>query len=40
MNVLNYLKDNINQMGLITDGRSVQQRHKLKALGIEDFFLK
>lgn len=25
-------------MGLITDGRSITQRNKLKALGIEDFF--
>lgn len=38
MNVLKYLKDNRIPMGLITDGRSVQQRNKLKALGIEEFF--
>lgn len=25
-------------LGLITDGRSVQQRHKIKALGLERFF--
>lgn len=32
------LKANEVKMGLITDGRSITQRNKLKALGIEDMF--
>lgn len=36
--ILNYLKTSVFKIGLITDGRSVQQRSKLKALGLTDFF--
>lgn len=35
---LHNLKKRCVPMGLITDGRSVTQRNKLKALGIEDYF--
>jgi len=37
-NILMYLKQTVYKMGLITDGRSLQQRNKLKALGLADFF--
>ena len=36
---LNYLK-NYGKTGLITDGRSLTQRNKIKALGIDDYFDK
>lgn len=36
--VLNTLKAKGYNLCLLTDGRSIQQRSKLKALGIEDFF--
>lgn len=36
--VLEYLKSNAFRLGLITDGRSVQQRHKIEALGIGTYF--
>ncbi len=35
---LTYLKKNMFKIGLVTDGRSVQQRSKIKALGLECFF--
>ena len=38
--LLSYLKDRNYKLGLITDGRSVSQRNKLKALGIENYFDK
>jgi putative hydrolase of the HAD superfamily len=38
LEVLRYLKDNNIPICLLTDGRSVQQRNKLKALGVLDFF--
>lgn len=37
-NFLNGIKANGNRMALVTDGRSVTQRNKLKALGVENFF--
>ncbi|WP_187477637.1 HAD family hydrolase [Amniculibacterium sp. G2-70] len=37
-NLLKKLKSKGNKLGLITDGRSVTQRNKLKALKIEDLF--
>lgn len=37
-NFLNRIKANGNRMAVITDGRSVTQRNKLKALGVENFF--
>lgn len=38
--VLNHCKSNGYKLGLITDGRSVTQRNKLKALGIENWLDK
>lgn len=38
--LLSFLKDKNYKLGLITDGRSVSQRNKLKALGIENYFDK
>ncbi|OPB97070.1 haloacid dehalogenase [Elizabethkingia meningoseptica] len=38
--ILTYCKVNNYKLGLITDGRSITQRNKLKALGIENFFDK
>lgn len=38
--VFNYIIQNSYKLGLISDGRSVTQRNKLKALDIEDFFDK
>ncbi|WOD43426.1 HAD family hydrolase [Hwangdonia lutea] len=38
LKVLNYLKLSKVPMGILTDGRSVQQRNKIKALGIEGYF--
>lgn len=38
--LLDYCKTNDYYLGLITDGRSVTQRNKLKALGIENLFHK
>ena len=35
---LNKMKDNGVAMGLITDGRSISQRNKIKALGLERWF--
>ncbi|WP_166966371.1 HAD family hydrolase [Yeosuana marina] len=32
------VKEQVFKVGLITDGRSVQQRHKLKALGLLNYF--
>ena len=39
-NLLKEIKAKDYKLGLITDGRSVTQRNKLKALGIEDLFEK
>ena len=36
--VLDYLKSKSYILGLLTDGRSVQQRHKIEALGIGSYF--
>ena len=36
--VLDILKSNSCILGLLTDGRSVQQRNKIKALGLESYF--
>jgi putative hydrolase of the HAD superfamily len=36
-NLLTYLKANVYKIGLITDGRSTQQRSKIKALGLEPY---
>lgn len=36
--VLDYCKNSNHKLGLLTDGRSVTQRNKLKALGIESRF--
>ncbi|MDO7136448.1 MULTISPECIES: HAD family hydrolase [Algibacter] len=36
--ILTYLKTNVYKIGLITDGRSIQQRSKLKALGLTEYF--
>lgn len=36
--LLNFCKQNHFKRGIITDGRSVSQRHKLKALGLESTF--
>lgn len=36
--LLKYLIDTNISLGLITDGRSIQQRNKLKALSIENYF--
>ncbi|WP_160136421.1 HAD family hydrolase [Chryseobacterium sp. c4a] len=38
--VLNYISQNNYKLGLISDGRSITQRNKLKALDIEDLFDK
>jgi putative hydrolase of the HAD superfamily len=38
IDLLNILKDNNVRLGVLTDGRSVQQRNKLKALGLNGFF--
>lgn len=38
-NFLNKLKTKKIPSGLITDGRSITQRNKIKALGIEEFFI-
>lgn len=38
--LLNYCKKSNYKLGLITDGRSITQRNKLKALGIENLFDK
>jgi putative hydrolase of the HAD superfamily len=37
INILNYLKDNNIEMGIITDGRSKQQRSKINALGLDKY---
>lgn len=37
LELLDFLKDSNIKMGLITDGRSVQQRAKIKALGLENY---
>ncbi|MFH6769227.1 HAD family hydrolase [Gaetbulibacter aquiaggeris] len=36
--VLNSIKKEAYKVGLITDGRALQQHHKLKALGLQDYF--
>lgn len=36
--VLNFVKKHAYKTGLITDGRSLQQRNKIKSLGLVDFF--
>lgn len=36
--LLDFLTDNGMRIGLITDGRSVTQRNKIKALGLENYF--
>lgn len=38
IHLLDFLKDNNVRLGVLTDGRSVQQRNKLKALGLDGFF--
>ncbi len=40
LEVLNYCKQNLFFLGLISDGRSITQRNKLDATGIIDFFDK
>ena len=35
---LKFVKYNAFKVGLITDGRSIQQRNKIEALGLTDFF--
>ncbi len=40
LNILSSLKENVIPMALVTDGRSITQRNKIKALGIESFFEK
>lgn len=40
LEVLDFLQNKGCVLGLITDGRSVTQRNKIKALGIEEFFSK
>lgn len=37
LNILQQLKKNGNPMGLLTDGRSVTQRNKIKALGLDNW---
>lgn len=37
LNILNRLKENGNIIGLITDGRAITQRNKIKALGLEEW---
>lgn len=37
LNILQQLKRNRNPMGLVTDGRSITQRNKIKALGLENW---
>ena len=37
INTLNYIKDNRMKIGLITDGRSKQQRNKIEALGLINY---
>ena len=36
--VLDTIKNTVHKIGLITDGRAIQQQQKLKALGIQDYF--
>ncbi|MCL5127869.1 HAD family hydrolase [Algibacter sp. L4_22] len=36
--ILAFLKETVYKIGLITDGRSIQQRNKLKSLGLTKFF--
>ncbi|MFD1613966.1 HAD family hydrolase [Gelatiniphilus marinus] len=36
--LLEHLKGRVHKLGVITDGRSTQQRNKIKALGLADFF--
>ena len=36
--ILLTLKQSVYKVGLITDGRELQQRHKLEALGLQDYF--
>lgn len=36
--ILKYLKKEKAKLGLLTDGRSVQQRNKIKALGLSEYF--
>lgn len=36
--ILSTIKKEAYKVGLITDGRSLQQHHKLKALGLENYF--
>lgn len=36
--LLNDLKERVCKIGLITDGRSIQQRNKIKALGLTEYF--
>ena len=38
LQLLVYLKNQNCHLGMITDGRSVTQRNKIKAVGIEDYF--
>ncbi len=38
--VLQFLKTNNVKVGLITDGRSITQRNKIKAIGLEQYFDK
>ena len=37
IDLLSKLKENNIEMGLLTDGRSIQQRNKIKALGLENY---
>ena len=36
--VLDSVKNTVHKVGLITDGRTLQQQQKLKALGVQDYF--
>ncbi|GGD40788.1 hypothetical protein GCM10011361_04890 [Muriicola marianensis] len=36
--VLKFIKNHAYKIGLITDGRSLQQRNKIKSLGLDNFF--
>ncbi len=38
INLLNMLKSMNISLGLLTDGRSIQQRNKIEALGLDDWF--
>ena len=37
LSILNYLKENNSTIGIITDGRKIQQRSKIEALGLYEY---